>query len=221
MSWQPWATVQDAHWRPYTLGRWAYTDDGWTWISDEPFGWITYHYGRWMRTRNLNWGLDARGSMGAGLGSRGGTAMISSAGRLCRPRRGLTGPRASSSGRTSSIISAPRITSSSRPVTLATRAWPRLPFLRIKRNRFMTRAPMTLTCITIPGSGRSSVTDPTYDFIRYKTRRPLGPRLRLMRTGFHTDGKNNGAVVSGGTIEIAAPRVLPSAGRRNPQDGPP
>ncbi len=53
--WQPSATVQNPRWRPYTLGHWVYTDDGWTWVSDEPFGWITYHYGRWMRTRTLGW----------------------------------------------------------------------------------------------------------------------------------------------------------------------
>jgi len=53
--WQPTATTQNPGWRPYTLGRWAFTDQGWAWVSDEPFGWITYHYGRWMRTRSLNW----------------------------------------------------------------------------------------------------------------------------------------------------------------------
>src|SRR5688572_2510034 len=35
-------------WRPYTVGSWAYTDYGeWMWNSAEPFGWATYHYGRW------------------------------------------------------------------------------------------------------------------------------------------------------------------------------
>src|SRR3954454_10183824 len=34
-------------WRPYQSGHWAWTDYGWTWISDEPYGWATYHYGRW------------------------------------------------------------------------------------------------------------------------------------------------------------------------------
>ena len=35
-------------WRPYTRGHWAYTRQyGWLWVSDEPFGWATYHYGRW------------------------------------------------------------------------------------------------------------------------------------------------------------------------------
>jgi Family of unknown function (DUF6600) len=44
-----------AHWRPYTNGRWVYTDAGWTWISEEPFGWATYHYGRWTRLRGIGW----------------------------------------------------------------------------------------------------------------------------------------------------------------------
>src|SRR5690349_18046107 len=42
-------------WRPYTYGHWVYTDAGWTWISEEPFGWATYHYGRWTRLRGLGW----------------------------------------------------------------------------------------------------------------------------------------------------------------------
>jgi uncharacterized protein YraI len=34
--------------RPYTVGRWVFTDRyGWMWASSEPFGWATYHYGRW------------------------------------------------------------------------------------------------------------------------------------------------------------------------------
>ena len=42
-------------WRPYTDGRWVYTDAGWTWISEEAFGWATYHYGRWTRLRGIGW----------------------------------------------------------------------------------------------------------------------------------------------------------------------
>ena len=53
--WQPRASQQSRDWRPYTNGRWAYTDAGWTWISEEPFGWATYHYGRWTRLRNVGW----------------------------------------------------------------------------------------------------------------------------------------------------------------------
>src|SRR5687767_2364587 len=40
----------DADWAPYTNGRWAYTDrHGWLFVSDDPYGWATYHYGRWAR----------------------------------------------------------------------------------------------------------------------------------------------------------------------------
>ncbi len=43
------------NWRPYTVGNWAYTDAGWTWVSEEPFGWATYHYGRWANVEDAGW----------------------------------------------------------------------------------------------------------------------------------------------------------------------
>ncbi len=52
--WQPTA-VRDRNWRPYTRGRWACSDRGWNWISEEPFGWATYHYGRWAQLRRRGW----------------------------------------------------------------------------------------------------------------------------------------------------------------------
>src|SRR5262245_42194600 len=46
-------------WRPYTYGRWVYTEDwGWYWVSDEEeadWGWVAFHYGRWVRDRRLGW----------------------------------------------------------------------------------------------------------------------------------------------------------------------
>ncbi len=42
-------------WRPYTDGYWAYTDVGWTWVSDEPWGWAAYHYGRWFYDPYEGW----------------------------------------------------------------------------------------------------------------------------------------------------------------------
>jgi hypothetical protein len=46
-------------WRPYTAGRWAYTNDwGWYWESDDAearWGWIAYHYGRWALDDELGW----------------------------------------------------------------------------------------------------------------------------------------------------------------------
>lgn len=53
--WQPRVAWESRDWRPYTNGRWVYTDAGWTWISDEPFGWATYHYGRWTRLQGIGW----------------------------------------------------------------------------------------------------------------------------------------------------------------------
>lgn len=47
--------VRDQRWRPYTRGRWAFTDHGWTWVSNEPFGWACYHYGRWALVRDIGW----------------------------------------------------------------------------------------------------------------------------------------------------------------------
>ena len=48
---------RDVHpyWSPYTEGRWVITEYGWTWVSYEPFGWATYHYGRWVRDSRFGW----------------------------------------------------------------------------------------------------------------------------------------------------------------------
>ena len=43
--WRP-TRVSDS-WQPYSYGRWAWTNAGWAWVSEEPFGWAVYHYGRW------------------------------------------------------------------------------------------------------------------------------------------------------------------------------
>jgi len=53
--WQPSLARSANDWRPYTHGSWAYSDLGWTWVSTEPFGWATYHYGRWVLLRNVGW----------------------------------------------------------------------------------------------------------------------------------------------------------------------
>ncbi len=51
--WQP--QIDDPNWAPYTEGHWVYTDAGWTWASDESFGWATYHYGRWVNLNGTGW----------------------------------------------------------------------------------------------------------------------------------------------------------------------
>lgn len=48
---------QDPDWHPYAAGHWVDTDDGWLWVSDdsEPWGWATYHYGRWINVDGYGW----------------------------------------------------------------------------------------------------------------------------------------------------------------------
>src|ERR1043166_9478994 len=45
----------ESDWRPYSNGHWELTDAGWYWVSDEPWGWATYHYGRWDFTEQYGW----------------------------------------------------------------------------------------------------------------------------------------------------------------------
>jgi hypothetical protein len=51
--WQP--TQVSYRWQPYWDGRWVWTTVGWTWVSDEPWGWATYHYGRWAMLDGAGW----------------------------------------------------------------------------------------------------------------------------------------------------------------------
>ncbi len=52
---QVWLPRVNPWWRPYTEGRWVYTNSGWTWDSSEPFGWATFHYGRWLDDPQVGW----------------------------------------------------------------------------------------------------------------------------------------------------------------------
>jgi len=52
-AWQP--DYMGRNWKPYSVGRWEWSDDGWYWDSYENFGWITYHYGRWINDFNHGW----------------------------------------------------------------------------------------------------------------------------------------------------------------------
>lgn len=51
--WRP--TIICTNWMPYNMGRWIWTYDGWYWDSYEPFGYITYHYGRWFYDDYYGW----------------------------------------------------------------------------------------------------------------------------------------------------------------------
>jgi len=45
----------ETNWRPYCNGHWQRTEAGWYWASEEPWGWATYHYGRWDLSPQFGW----------------------------------------------------------------------------------------------------------------------------------------------------------------------
>ncbi len=51
--WKPYRVARS--WSPYSVGHWEYTSYGWYWESYEPFGWATYHYGRWYNDDYYGW----------------------------------------------------------------------------------------------------------------------------------------------------------------------
>lgn len=50
--WQP-SVVSD--WEPFHNGHWINSDNKWTWVSYEPFGWVVYHYGCWYDDPVYGW----------------------------------------------------------------------------------------------------------------------------------------------------------------------
>ena len=42
-------------WRPYSNGHWEWTDAGWYWVSEQPWGWACYHYGQWTYDTGYGW----------------------------------------------------------------------------------------------------------------------------------------------------------------------
>ncbi len=54
--WRP--AIYRPGWNPYYDGHWVYTDVGWMWDSDYPWGDICYHYGTWVYDDALGWAWD-------------------------------------------------------------------------------------------------------------------------------------------------------------------
>ncbi|WP_162499866.1 cell envelope integrity protein TolA [Mucilaginibacter terrigena] len=51
-----WVPDVEEDFRPYaTRGHWALTEYGNTWVSDYPWGWATFHYGRWHFDDYYGW----------------------------------------------------------------------------------------------------------------------------------------------------------------------
>ena len=204
--WQPLATVQDFPWRPYTMGHWVYTDDGWTWVSSEPFGWITYHYGRWMRTHTLGWvWVPGEQWAPAWVSWRYGNNFV---GWAPLPPEAVFNP--------ATVI----------------QQWVDDQYdLTASDYTFIPAADFgdeNMADVDVPTDDNSSIFDdsnnetniyydtatyaivcygPNYDFMRSKSRRPLLPQLRLDRAGFSAGGRN-GEVNSGFNIKVTAPRIV-------------
>ena len=54
--WQPAMEYVGDGFYPYgSGGHWVYTDEGWVFDSDYPFGWAVFHYGRWMLDPDYGW----------------------------------------------------------------------------------------------------------------------------------------------------------------------
>lgn len=55
-AWRPNDAVSNPLWRPYfDRGSWQYTEAGWFWNSEAPYGDIVFHYGRWVRDYRYGW----------------------------------------------------------------------------------------------------------------------------------------------------------------------
>ncbi|CAM2065838.1 FecR domain-containing protein [Sulfidibacter corallicola] len=50
-----WVPFVKSGWRPYYNGYWTTRRHRMTWVSYEPFGYVTHHYGRWGWTVDFGW----------------------------------------------------------------------------------------------------------------------------------------------------------------------
>jgi hypothetical protein len=63
--WRP--TTVAAGWAPFTMGRWTEWGGDQCWIPDEPFGYVTHHYGNWIYARRAWYWAPPVASVRVGL----------------------------------------------------------------------------------------------------------------------------------------------------------
>ena len=216
--WQPESVGAD--WRPYTVGEWVYTDVGWTWDSDEPFGWATYHYGNWVRLSRHGWvwvpGVDwapawvswrhsdrytgwaplppeSRVHVGVSFG--GGGAIGVSLGGWVDSYYDM-GPSHYSFVETR-YLGAPRLASVIVP--------PRQNITIINETRNVTN--ITVVNKTIINNG------PDYNFVAQRAERPIR-KLRLAREEVTSVNALTKAKIEGDTIKIGTPRLAAQPGAK-------
>ena len=173
-------------WRPYQDGSWALTDRGWTWISDEPFGWATYHYGSWVLDPAFGW-LWVPGDewAPAWVSWREGDGYIGWAPRA--PRRVTLAPEAWVFVPTSRFL-APQIVTYAVPPTRVVNIFSRthtVTHYRIVNRQFFNQG-MAI------------------DRVQKWTGRPV-PRYRL--ADLSPQGRHGGARIAGNRIALFRPKV--------------
>ena len=54
--WVPDANFVGPDFIPYqTAGHWEWDGQDYVWVSDFPWGWVPFHYGRWVESASLGW----------------------------------------------------------------------------------------------------------------------------------------------------------------------
>ena len=116
----------DAGWRPYSSGHWLRTDAGWYRASDEPWGWATYHYGRWDLSADFGWDLvaadamvpAARVSCAYGAGDTSVGCRVAAVGQNCSGRLGGGSATRRSAPRAFVFVNERRLLEPVRPATV-------------------------------------------------------------------------------------------------------
>jgi hypothetical protein len=204
--------AENNRWRPYTDGRWVYTEAGWTWVSNESFGWATYHYGRWTRLRGIGW-VWAPGNewAPAWVSWRKGGQYVGWA-----PL-----PPEANFDRASGIRNWSDNYYDVGPdqycfVPTADFGEARVEQVIVPAQQNVTIINQTTNVTNITYNNTVIVNQgPSYDEMRAQSRAPI-QRLRLQREAI-LPGENVRALVRGDTVSIPAPAIVPRRGGERPR----
>ena len=120
LCWQP---VVPGGWRPYyDGGHWVYTDEGWYWQSEYPWGDLAFHYGRWSFNPAFGWIWAPGFELRSGLGRLASHRRVPAVGRPCPSARFLLragGTFAASGSASISISGCRRVSSASSLATIS------------------------------------------------------------------------------------------------------
>jgi hypothetical protein len=198
-------------WQPYEDGEWVYTDNGWTFVTNEPFGWATYHYGRWTSLRDVGWVWVP--------GNEWGPAWVS-----WRTNENYVGwaplPPGSRFGNNSAITASVEIDHDIGPafyifVPINEFCDRSVRRYRLPANRNIPLVQQTRN-VTYIVRNKSVVINngPDYDLIRKRSERDIR-RLRINRERLQ-ENRAERMRITGDQLLIAAPRIEESRGKTKP-----